>query len=126
LKPLTEIHLRQANKYLVAANSAKLLGANNPAVSAAVHAVILAKDAYCIEKTGSSAKSTNHRMAITELEIAGGVPKPQVEQFRSLLASKNSVEYQPDEISDAAANKLISQARRFCRFVEIAAGFNAN
>lgn len=65
-------------------------------------------------------------MAITELEKAGGVPKPQVDQFRSLLASKNSVEYQPDEISDAAANKLISQARRFCSFVEIAVGFRAN
>lgn len=95
-------------------------------MSAAVHAVILAKDAYCIEKTGSSKKSTNHRMAITELEKAGGIPKPHVDQFRSLLASKNSVEYQPDEISDADSSKLISQATRFCRFVEIAVGFSAN
>lgn len=126
MKLQAEIHLKQANKYLVAADSAKLLGANNPAVSAAVHAAILAKDAYCIDKTGSSAKSTNHRMAITELERAGGVPKPQIDQFRSLLASKNEVEYQPDDISDANANKLISQARRFCSFVEIAVGFRAN
>lgn len=126
MKPQTEIHLKQANKYLVAANSAKLLGANNPAVSAAVHAVILAKDAYCIEKTASSAKSTNHRLAITELEKAGGVPKPQVDQFRSLLPSKNSVECQPDEISDAKADKLLSQAKRFCRFVEIAVEFSPN
>lgn len=126
MKLQAEIHLKQANKYLVAANSAKLLGANNPAVSAAVHAAILAKDAYCIEKTGASAKSTNHRLAITELEKAGGVPKPQIDQFASLLAAKNSVEYQPDEISDANANKLISQARRFCNFVENAIGFSAN
>ena len=126
MKLQAEIHLKQANKYLVAANSAKQLGANNPAVSAAVHAVILAKDAYCIEKTGSSEKSTNHLMAITELERAGGIPKQHVDQFRSLLASKNSVEYQPDEISGVDASKLISQATRFCRFVEIAVGFSAN
>ena len=126
MRALALQYLSQANSYLLAATHARQQGLNNPAISLAVHAAILAKDAYCIEIAGSSRKSRDHHAAIAELQGAGGVPGPQLNQIRSLLASKNSAEYEAQVFSDAKCDKLLTQAERFCAFVENTLNTRAN
>jgi hypothetical protein len=126
LRALALKHLSQAGSYLLAATDARKNGLKNPAVSLAVHAVILAKDAYCLAVAGSSRKARDHHAAITELQQAGGVPVAQLNQIRALLASKNSAEYEAEEFSDAKCDKLLSQAERFCAFVENTLSARAN
>ena len=119
-------HLQKAQEFLEASKLACSAQLNSPAVSAAIHAVIHAKDAYCLELTGSTTKSKSHHAAVGELQKAGGVPTAQIEQFRALLAAKNNSEYEALVFTNSKTIQLLTQAERFCDFVKTALNSGAN
>ena len=109
--------LIQAKRFLAAAELIRSNGLTNPSVAAAVHAVIHAKDAICLERTGRTKGTKNRLDAIKELETLGVIPRKQIEQCRSVLGAKSRSEYDSEDFTPGQADVIHARATRFCHFV---------
>ena len=118
MHPQAAAALRQAKNYLLASHTLSEMKLVNPAVSTAIHASVLAKDAFCLEFSGQSKRPKNHELAVEELRETGKVPKAQLEQFRDLIQAKNDAEYEAPNLTEKRSGILNTQADRFCSFVE--------
>ncbi|WP_148613421.1 hypothetical protein [Nocardioides rubriscoriae] len=113
-------YLDKARQFLLVAESA-LNGADNAAASNAVHAGISAKDAICTVLSGRTAKTDDHRQAVTELRTALG-HRPEAagaaKALRSLLSTKTPAQYSSKLVDHTKASKAVSDAELL---VELAA-----
>ena len=82
------------------------------AASSAVLAGINAKDAICLQLTGRTGKSEDHRSAVPELAAAGPAGKALESTFRRLLGLKTAAQYQAAPISRRDAMKAVEWATR--------------
>lgn len=91
------LYLAKAEEFLASATTAHEAGRNDAALLAAIHAGISAVDAVCCVLAGKRSTDPDHRRAADLLEqIAGRSPgiAIQAKRLRSLLARKNTVEYE--------------------------------
>lgn len=117
MRPQAAASAAQASKYLQGSELLAAAGFTNPSISAAIHAVIHAKDAICLEVLGQTRGSKHHLDAISELQSTGVVPKSHLDQFRSVISAKTEAEYGATEISSERFSRVWTQAHRFCSFV---------
>ena len=105
-------HLRKAREFLDAAGLELDMELHSAAASSAVLAGINAKDAICLQLTGRTGKSDDHRSAVPELAAAGPPGKALESTFRRLLGHKTAAQYQAGPISRADATKSVDWATR--------------
>jgi hypothetical protein len=82
------------------------------ATSSAVLAGINAKDAICLQLTGRTAKSEDHRAAVPELAAAGPAGKALESTFRRLVGLETAAQYQAAPIGRTDATKAVEWATR--------------
>ena len=104
-------HLRKAREFLEAADLELEMELHTAAASSAVLAGINAKDAICLQLTGRSGKSEDHRSAVPELAAAGPAGKA-LSTFRRLLGLKTVAQYQAAPIGRTDATKAVEWATR--------------
>lgn len=107
-----QAHLRKAREFLDAATVELEMGLHTAAASSAVLAGINAKDAICLQLTGRTNTSQDHRAAVPELAAAGPAGKTLESTFRRLLALKTTAQYQATPISSTEATKAVQWATR--------------
>ena len=105
-------HLGKAREFLDAADLELDLDLTTAAASSAVLAGINAKDAICLQLTGRTGKSEDHRRAVPELAAAGPAGKALESTFRRLLGLKTAAQYQAGPIGRADAARAVEWARR--------------
>ena len=105
-------HLSKAREFLNAANLELEMELHTAAASSAVLAGINAKDAICLQLTGRTDKSEDHRAAVPELAAAGPAGKAIESTFRRLLGLKTAAQYQATPISRTDATKAVKWASR--------------
>ncbi len=105
-------HLRKAREFLDAAVLELDTDLHTAAASSAVLAGINAKDAICLQLTGRTGKSEDHRSAVPELAAAGPAGKALESTFRRLLGLKTAAQYQAGPISRTDATKAVEWATR--------------
>lgn len=103
-------HLRKAREFLDASEMSLELGLFNAAASNAVTSGINAKDAICLALTGKTAKSDDHRNAVSELRQAGLSTRPLASTLERLLKLKTRSQYQAADISRTDAAKSVEWA----------------
>ena len=104
--------LRKAREFLDAATLELETGMHTAAASSSGLAGINAKDAICLQLTGRTGKSDDHRAAVPELAAAGPAGKALESTFRRLLALKTTAQYQAAPISKTDATKAVQWATR--------------
>lgn len=105
-------HLRKAREFLEAAGLEYEMELHTAAASSAVLAGINAKDAICLQLTGRTGKSDDHRAAVPELAAAGPAGKALESTFRRLLGLKTAAQYQAAPIARTGATKAVEWATR--------------
>ena len=105
-------HLRKAREFLEAAGLEYETELHTAAASSAVLAGINAKDAICLQLTGRTGKSEDHRSAVPELAAAGPAGKALESTFRRLLGQKTAAQYQAGPIGRTDATKAVDWATR--------------
>lgn len=105
-------HLRKAREFLEAAGLELEMELHTAAASSAVLAGINAKDAICLQLTGRTGKSDDHRAAVPELAAAGPAGKALGSIFRRLLGLKTAAQYQAAPIGRTDATKAVEWATR--------------
>ena len=105
-------HLGKAREFLDAADLELDVDLPTAAASSAVLAGINAKDAICLQLTGRTGKSEDHRSAVPELAAAGPAGKALESTFRRLLGLKTAAQYQAAPISRTDATRAVGWARR--------------
>lgn len=105
-------HLSKSREFLAAARLELDMELHTAAASSAVLAGINAKDAICLQLTGRTGKSEDHRSAVTELAAAGPAGKALESTFRRLLGLKTAAQYQAGPISRTDATKAVEWATR--------------
>lgn len=105
-------HLRKAREFLDAATLELETGLHSAAASSSVLAGINAKDAICLQLTGRTGKSDDHRAAVPELAAAGPAGNALESTFRRLLALKTTAQYQAAPINATDATKAVRWATR--------------
>jgi hypothetical protein len=103
-------HLRKAREFLDAAGLELNRELYTTAASSAVLAGINAKDAICLQLTGRTGKSDDHRAAVPELAAAGPAGKVLESTFRRLLGLKTTAQYQAAPIGGTDATKAVGWA----------------
>lgn len=105
-------HLRKAREFLEAAGLELEMELHTAAASSAVLAGINAKDAICLQLTGRTGTSDDHRAAVPELAAAGPAGKALGSIFRRLLGLKTAAQYQAAPIGRTDATKAVEWATR--------------
>lgn len=105
-------HVRKAREFLDAAGLELEHELYTAAASSAVLAGINAKDAICLQLTGRTGKSDDHRSAVPELAAAGPAGKALESTLRRLLALLTTAPYQAVPIGRIDATKAIAWATR--------------
>jgi hypothetical protein len=82
------------------------------AASSAVLAGINAMDSICLQLTGRTGKSEDHRSAVPELAATGPMGKALESTFRRLLGLKTAAQYQAAPIGRTDATKAVEWATR--------------
>jgi hypothetical protein len=105
-------HLRKAREFLDAARLELERELHTAAASSAVLAGINAKDAICLQLTGRTGKSDDHRSAVPELAAAGPAGKSMESTFRRLLGMKTAAQYQAAPVGRTDATNAVAWATR--------------
>lgn len=105
-------HLSKAREFLEAAHVELEMQLHTAAASSAVLAGINAKDAICLQLTGRTGRTEDHRAAVPELAAAGPAGKALESTFRRLLGLKTAAQYQAGPIGRTDATKAVAWATR--------------
>lgn len=105
-------HLSKAREFPEAAGLELDMELHSAAASSAVLAGVNAKDAICLQLTGRTGGSEDHRSAVPELAAAGPAGKALESTFRRLLGLKTAAQYQAGPISRTDATKAVEWATR--------------
>ena len=112
-------HVAKAEEFLDAARASFDASRFNAATSDAVVAGINAKDAICLQVTGRTVRTDDHRQAVAELKASGRFGAELSVTLDRLLRMKTRSQYQTTSVarSDADnavrwATKLVVAARR--------------
>lgn len=105
-------HLRKAREFLDAAVLELAMELHTAAASSAVLAGINAKDAICLQLSGRTGNSEDHRAGVPELVAAGPAGKALESTFRRLLGLKTAAQYQAGPIGRTDATKAVAWATR--------------
>lgn len=110
---LTQLCINDARDFLEAARICQSKSLHSPAVSLAVHSAIYAKDALVYARDKKPLRSKSHRESLDEVKALGLLSASALNQFASLLSSKNAAEYDVAVFSAVRASGLVKQAERF-------------
>ena len=105
-------HLAKAEQFLAAADATLDLDLFDAATSSAVSCAINAKDAVCLQLTGRTSKTENHKNAAKELRTVGAAAVSLVPTFERLLSLKKKAQYQTTPITRAEAARAVEWAHR--------------
>lgn len=105
-------HLSKAREFLDAAGLELERELYTAAASSTVLAGINAKDAICLQLTGRTGKSEDHRATVPELAAAGPAGKALESTFRRLLGLKTAAQYQAAPVGRTDATKSVEWATR--------------
>ena len=110
------IYEEKSRRYEAAARSAHGEGNWDPAVSAAVHAVINAVDAVCIASLGERAAADDHEAAVELLlkvpTLAAEKRTQAAKHFKALLALKHAAEYEDRLCDEKEAKRALQSLER--------------
>ncbi|HSP08557.1 MAG TPA: HEPN domain-containing protein [Candidatus Dormibacteraeota bacterium] len=109
------LYLDKAIQFIEQARSGLNAGRNDAALLDAIHAAISGTDAATIALAGVRSTDPDHQRAADLLaEVAGSAPesRERARQLRTLLARKNTVEYESRKASVKDARDGVERASR--------------
>lgn len=110
------MYAEKARRYEAAARSAFEQANWDPAVSAAVHAVINAVDAACVQALGKRAAADDHEAAVELLlqvpTLTADARRQAAKHFKALLALKHAAEYEDRLCEEAEARRALQSLER--------------
>jgi hypothetical protein len=110
------VYAEKARRYEAAAHAAYEGGNWDPAVSAAVHAVINAVDAACVSALGHRAAADDHEAAVgLLLQVSTLEPAKRglaAKHFKALLALKHAAEYEDRLCEESEARRALQSLGR--------------
>jgi hypothetical protein len=108
-------YILKADEFLASAVAALERSANDAAMLNAIHAAISATDSVTIALAGVRSTDPDHSRAVDLLEEVVGRSSDasgHVKQLRSLISSKNAVEYESRRARSREAGDAVKRARR--------------
>lgn len=107
-------YLAKGREFFEQAETSLKAGAYDAAMLGAIHSAVSCADAVCVALGGRRAADPDHQRSADLLrEVAGESASSSLNQFRSLLAKKNLVEYESLRASAKEAADAVKRAKRF-------------